>query len=92
MSQPSMMEMMKQAQYQPMSVAEMAISLFAANEGYLDDVPVDQIVAFENAMQAYIKSSSSELVAEIEKDKSYSDDVVSKMTAALDEFKKNGSW
>jgi F-type H+-transporting ATPase subunit alpha len=86
------MEMMKQAQYQPMSVAEMAISLFAANEGYLDDVPVDQIVAFENAMQAYIKSSSSELVAEIEKDKSYSDEVVSKMKAALDEFKKNGSW
>jgi F-type H+-transporting ATPase subunit alpha len=86
------MEMMKQAQYQPMSVAEMAISLFAANEGYLDDVPVDQIVAFENAMQAYIKSSSSELVAEIEKDKSYSDEVVKKMAAALDEFKKNGSW
>jgi len=86
------MEMMKQAQYQPMSVAEMAISLFAANEGYLDDVPVDQIVAFENAMQAYVKSNSGELVDEIDKNKSYSDEVVSKITAALEDFKKNGSW
>ena len=45
------MEMMKQPQYRPMSVAEMALSLFAVNQGYLDDVSVSNVVAFENAMQ-----------------------------------------
>ena len=86
------MEMMKQAQYQPMSVAEMALSLFAANEGYLDDIAVEQVVAFENAMQAYVKSNSADLIDEINKDKAYSDEVVAKMNAALEDFKKNGSW
>ncbi len=86
------MEMMKQAQYQPMSVAEMALSLFAANEGYLDDVAVEQVVAFENAMQAYVKSNSADLIEEINRDKAYSDEVVAKLNAALEDFKKNGSW
>ena len=86
------MEMMKQAQYQPMSVAEMALSLFAANEGYLDDVPVAEIVAFENAMQNHVRSNSGDLLDEINRDKHYSDEVVEKLTAAIDDFKKNGSW
>ena len=42
-------ELMKQKQYQPLSVAEMALSLFAVNEGYLDDVPVNKVVAFEDS-------------------------------------------
>ena len=86
------MEMMKQAQYQPMSVAEMALSLFAANEGYLDDISVDQVVAFENAMQAYVKSNSSDLMDEINRDRVYSDEIVTKLHAAVEDFKKNGSW
>ncbi len=86
------MEMMKQAQYQPMSVAEMALSLFAVNQGYLDDVAIDQVVAFENAMQAYVKSNNAELVDEINRDKNYSDEVVARLTGALEDFRKNGSW
>ncbi len=86
------MEVMKQPQYQPMSVAEMALSLFAANEGYLDDVDVSEVVTFEAAMQAYVKSNHAELIEEVNRDTAYSDEVVGKMAAALDDFKKNGSW
>lgn len=86
------MEVMKQPQYQPMSVAEMALSLFAANEGYLDEVEVSKVVAYEAAMQAHIKSANSALLDEINAKPEYSDEAAAKMKAALDEFKKNGSW
>ncbi len=86
------MEMMKQPQYQPMSVAEMAFSLYAANEGYLDELQVSEVVPFESAMQAYLKSNHAELVDSINADPNYSDEVAGKMSAAIEDFKKNGSW
>jgi len=86
------MEMMKQPQYQPMSVAEMALSLFAANEGYLDDIPVGEVVAFESAMQNHVKSSFGDLIDDINRDLEYSDDVVKRLADAVEDFKKNGSW
>ncbi|NOR42242.1 MAG: F0F1 ATP synthase subunit alpha, partial [Gammaproteobacteria bacterium] len=55
-------ELMKQAQYSPLSVAEMAFSLFAANEGYLTDAPVNKVVAYEAAMLADMKSNHADLV------------------------------
>ena len=86
------MEMMKQGQYTPMSVAEMALSLFAVNQGYLDDVAVGDIVAFEGAMQAYVKSIHSDLIEEIDRDKAYSDEIADRLSAAIEDFKTNGSW
>ena len=86
------MEMMKQPQYQPMSVAEMALSLFSVNEGYLDDVAVGKVVVFESAMQAYVKSNHGAVMEDIEKDHRYSDEIVGRMAVAVDDFKKNGSW
>ncbi|MCY3768774.1 MAG: F0F1 ATP synthase subunit alpha [Gammaproteobacteria bacterium] len=86
------MEMMKQPQYQPMSVAEMALSLFAVNEGYLDDVAVGKVVGFEAAMQAYVKSNHGALMDDLDKDHRYRDEVVERMAVAVDDFKKNGSW
>ena len=85
-------EVMKQAQYVPLSVAEMAFSLFAADKGYLDDIEVNKVVAFERAMQTYLKSNHSELIAAINADTSYNDEVADKMKEALDDFVKNGSW
>ncbi len=86
------MEMMKQPQYMPMSVAEMALSLFAVNEGYLDDVAVGDIVAFEESMQAYVKSNHGDLVEEINRDKLWSDEIGGRLGAAIEDFRKNGSW
>ena len=70
----------------------MALSLYAANEGYLDDVEVGKVVSFESAMQAYIKSSHGALMDEINEHCLYNDEVDAQLSAALDDFKKNGSW
>jgi F-type H+-transporting ATPase subunit alpha len=84
-------ELMKQAQYSPMSVAEMALSLFAVNEGYFDEVDAKEVVKWEGAMQSYIGSNFSDMMNSINQDPVYNDDVAASLAAALDDFKKNGS-
>jgi F-type H+-transporting ATPase subunit alpha len=56
-------ELMKQSQYAPLGVAEMAASLYAANEGYLDEVELNKIGAFESALHAYMNQSHADLMA-----------------------------
>jgi|TARA_B100001964_G_scaffold102645_1_gene114760 F-type H+-transporting ATPase subunit alpha len=85
-------EMMKQKQYSTMSVAEMGVSLFAVNEGYLDDIEVNKVVDFEQAMQSHMKSQQSDLIEALNRDQVYDDDVAEKLHAALKDFKTNGSW
>lgn len=85
-------EMMKQPQYEPLSVAAMAFSLFAVNEGYLDDIEINKVVPFEQSMQAHLRASYGELLDEINKNPDYNDEIVAKMKAALDDFIKVGSW
>ncbi|MBT8118687.1 MAG: F0F1 ATP synthase subunit alpha [Gammaproteobacteria bacterium] len=85
-------ELMKQAQYSPLSVAEMAFSLFAANEGYLNDVPVNKVVDFEAAMLADIKSNHADLIAQLNESGDYNDDIAAAMKSALDNFKANGVY
>ena len=85
-------EMMKQKQYSTMSVAEMGVSLFAVNEGYLDDIDVNKVVDFEQALQSHMKSQQSDLIEALNRDQAYDDDVAEKLHAALKDFKTNGSW
>ncbi len=85
-------ELMKQAQYSPLSVAEMAFSLYAANEGYLNDVPVNKVVAYEAAMLADMKSNHGALIAQINESGDYNDDITAAMKSALDNFKANGVY
>jgi len=85
-------ELMKQKQYAPLSVAELAMSLFAANEGYLDDVPVNKIVDFEAAMQSGIASNNADLLDKINASGDYNDEIAAEMKAALDKFKETGTW
>jgi len=85
-------ELMKQAQYSPLSVAEMAFSLYAANEGYLNDVPVNKVVAYEAAMLADMKSNHGDLITQINASGDYNDDIAADMKAALDNFKANGVY
>jgi len=85
-------ELMKQAQYSPLSVAEMAFSLFAANEGYLNDVDVKKVVDFEAAMLADLKSNHADLLAQINDTGDYNDDIAAAMKSALDNFKANGVY
>jgi len=85
-------ELMKQAQYSPLSIAEMAFSLFAANEGYIDDVAANKVVAFEAAMLAYIKSNNDDLINKINESGEYNENIEAAMRKALDDFKANGAW
>ena len=82
-------ELMKQAQYAPLSVAEMGVSLFAVNGGYLDDVPVNKVLAFESALHQYMKQSHSELMSKIATTKDIDKDAEALLTGAVSEFKKN---
>jgi F-type H+-transporting ATPase subunit alpha len=85
-------ELMKQRQYSPMSVAEMAISLYAANEGYLDDVDVNRVVAFEDAMLGHIRSNNQDMLDRINESGDYNDDVAAEIKQAIDDFKANGVY
>ena len=85
-------ELMKQGQYAPLSVAEMALSLYAANEGYLDDVDVNKIVAFEAALHSHIKSNNQDLLDKINESGDFNDEIESSMKAAIEDFKANGVY
>jgi len=86
------MEMMKQKQYQPLSVGQMAVSLFAVEEGYIDDVEVGKVMAFEEAMQSHVKSNFSELIDELNEKGEYGDEVKEKLHKAVSDFKDKGTW
>jgi len=85
-------ELMKQKQYSPLSIAEMAISLFAANEGFLDDVPVKKVVDFEQALHSYMKASHGQLLEQVNQTGDYNDDIADAFKAALKDFKNNHTW
>ena len=85
-------ELMKQDQYVPLSVAEMAASLFAANEGYLDDVDVNKVVDFEKAMLGYMNSSQKELMDRINTEADYNDEIEQALHDAMKSFKESHTW
>ncbi len=85
-------ELMKQAQYLPLSVSEMAISLPAANKGYLDDVPVTKVLAFESALHAFIKAKYQGLVERIESTLDLSKEDDKELTSAIEDFKANSAY
>src|SRR4051794_34098123 len=83
------MELMKQKQYQPLSVAEMALSLYAVNEGYIDDVPVDKVVEFETEMHAFARQNHKAALDAINAKPDYNDDVVASLKSMVEGYKKN---
>jgi F-type H+-transporting ATPase subunit alpha len=85
-------ELMKQPQYQPLQVNEMAVTLFSVNRGYYDDVPVDKALAFEAALRAFLKSKYGKLMDSIEKAKDLSADDEKALAAAVEDFKKTGAY
>jgi len=85
-------ELMKQAQYSPLAVAEMAFSLYAANEGFLKEVNVKKIVDYEAAMLAYMKSNHGDLIAQINESGDYNDGIAASMKSALEAFRTKGVY
>jgi len=85
-------ELMKQKQYSPLSVADQAVSLFAANEGFLDDVDLAKIGDFEAALHSHMKSEHADLIAKINETGDYNDDIVNALRSAMESFKANSVW
>jgi F-type H+-transporting ATPase subunit alpha len=85
-------ELMKQKQYAPMTVAEMGVVLFAASEGYLEDVEVSKVLDFEAALVSYMNAEHASFMAEANEKGIYSDEVVAAMKSALDTFKSTQTW
>lgn len=85
-------ELMKQKQYAPMSVADQAAVIYASNEGYLADVPVEKIGSFEEDYLRYLRSEHSALMQEIDSTANYNDDIESRLKSAIVSFKENQGY
>ena len=85
-------ELMKQPQDAPMTVAEMGVSLFAANAGYLEDVPVNQVLDFERDLLAYMRAEHGEWMAGITGSGAFDDDIEAHMKEAVEAFKSTHSY
>jgi len=85
-------ELMKQAQYSPLSVAEMGVVLYAANEGYLKSVEVSKIGAFEAALLSYMKSAHGALLDRVNEKGDWNAEIEAALKAALDQFVATQTW
>ena len=85
-------ELMKQKQFSPMSVSEMGAMLFAANEGYLEDVAVDKVLDFEQALIGYMRSEHSDFMKNIDETGEYSDEIAETLKGAITKFKETQTY
>ncbi|OGA30385.1 MAG: F0F1 ATP synthase subunit alpha [Betaproteobacteria bacterium RIFCSPLOWO2_02_FULL_65_24] len=85
-------ELMKQPQYQPLAVWEMALTLFAVNNGYFDDIEVKKALAAERSLREHMKSKYASLMDSMEQKKDMSGDDEKALKAAIDDWKKNGTF
>ena len=85
-------ELMKQKQYSPQSVADMAIVLYAANEGFLKEIELQKIADFESALLSYMSSEYSDLMNTINESGDYNDDIQASLKEAMDKFISTQSW
>ncbi len=85
-------ELMKQPQYQPLAVNEMALTLFAVNNGYFDDVSVPKALAAERSLRDYIKGKYADLMDRIENTRDLSKDDEAKLHEAVKDWKQNGTY
>jgi len=88
----SVTELMKQHQYSPMSVADMAISLFAANEGFLTDVTLNKVGDFEAALISYMNSDHSAVMTQVNESGDFNGDIAASFKSALEQFKATQTW
>ncbi len=86
------MELMKQKQYSPLSVAEMALSLYAVNEGHIDSVDVDKVGEYEAALHDYARANHGDLLDKINESGDYNDEVVGELKAVMAAFSKKGAY
>jgi len=85
-------ELMKQKQYSPMSIAQMALVLYCANEGYLTDIETKKVLDFEAALLAYAASEHADLMQKINDSGDWNDDLQAQFKALVEKFKSTQTW
>jgi F-type H+-transporting ATPase subunit alpha len=85
-------ELMKQKQYSPLSIAEMAVTIYAANEGYLKDIELNKVLDFEDALLSYMNSEHGDLLASINESGDWDDGIEARFKAGIDKFKESQTW
>ena len=85
-------ELMKQKQYSPMSVAEQALSIYAVDKGYLDDVPVNKILPFEAALHAHFANTAGDLMSKVAASGDWNDEIEAAFKKGIEDFKATGTW
>ena len=85
-------ELMKQFQYSPMNVAEMAVTLFAVNRGYMDDVEVKRALAFESALQSFLKGKYAAILDKIQSTGDLDSENEKQLAAAIEDFKASAAY
>ncbi|MCY7295399.1 F0F1 ATP synthase subunit alpha [Alteromonas sp. a30] len=85
-------ELMKQKQYAPLSIADMAVSLFAAEKGFLKDIELNKVLDFESALHSYMNADFADLMAQINDGGNYNGEIESALQAALEKFKSTQTW
>lgn len=86
------MEVMKQKQYSPLSVGEMAVSLFVVDRGYLDDIELDKVVSFEQSLIAYMNSEWKAVIDLINIKGDFNDEIAAELAKGIEAFKSTQSW
>jgi F-type H+-transporting ATPase subunit alpha len=82
-------ELLKQAQYSPLPISLMGATLYAVNKGYLDDIDVKRVLAFEHGLHQHLKSSHAALLAKLENDKAMDKGAEEELAGAVTAFKKS---
>jgi F-type H+-transporting ATPase subunit alpha len=85
-------ELIKQKQYSPLSVAQQSLSIFAADKGHMDDVEVEKIGSFEEALHGFFSSEKPELEKAINETGDWNDDIEKKFTEVVEQFKKTQTF
>src|SRR5690606_5143190 len=85
-------ELMKQKQYAPMSVAEQALAIYAVDKGYMDDVAINKIGAFEQGLLSHFANTAGELMQKINATGDWNDGIEAAFKKGIEEFKATGSW
>ncbi len=85
-------ELMKQKQYQPFDIFQLAVSVYAANEGFLNDVPVNKVLAFEAALHAFFNAEYKALVDKINATADWNGEIEGQFKAGIEKFKATQSW
>jgi F-type H+-transporting ATPase subunit alpha len=85
-------ELMKQKQYSPQSIAEMGLLIYAADNGYLNDIPVEKIGDFEGSLLSYVHAEHADLMANIVATGDWNSELETAFKGLLDSFKSTQTW